>query len=96
MSRRRMPLIDEARIVSELEAILTGAREAGAWAPALRAVELLGRHIGLWRTDAKPEALARRADQRRCRKGEGQGRGRRLIAFHIGCDRFTPAIEPPI
>jgi hypothetical protein len=56
MSRRRIPVIDEARIVSELEAILTGAREAGAWAPALRAVELLGRHIGLWRNDAKPEA----------------------------------------
>jgi hypothetical protein len=56
MSRRRISPIDEARIVSELEAILTGAREAGAWAPALRAVELLGRHIGLWRGDAKPEA----------------------------------------
>lgn len=56
MSRRRTPRIDEARIVSELEAILNGAREAGAWAPALRAVELLGRHIGLWRSDAKPEA----------------------------------------
>jgi hypothetical protein len=56
MSRRRTSPIDEARIVSELEAILTGAREAGAWAPALRAVELLGRHIGLWRGDAKPEA----------------------------------------
>jgi hypothetical protein len=59
MSRRRTPpgaAINEARIVSELEAILSGAREAGAWAPALRAVELLGRHIGLWRTDAKPEA----------------------------------------
>jgi hypothetical protein len=61
MSRRRTPAINEgaineARIVSELEAILDGAREAGAWAPALRAVELLGRHIGLWRTDAKPEA----------------------------------------
>jgi hypothetical protein len=61
MSRRRMSsakesAIDEARIVSELEAILSGAREAGAWAPALRAVELLGRHIGLWRTDAREEA----------------------------------------
>jgi hypothetical protein len=56
MSRRRNSPIDEARIVSELEAILNGAREAGAWAPALRAVELLGRHIGLWRTDAREEA----------------------------------------
>ena len=56
MSRRRSSPIDEARIVSELEAILNGAREAGAWAPALRAVELLGRHIGLWRTDAREEA----------------------------------------
>jgi hypothetical protein len=60
MSRRRISpakegAIDEARIVSELEAILNGAREAGAWAPALRAVELLGRHIGLWRTEAREE-----------------------------------------
>jgi hypothetical protein len=56
MSRRPTSRIDEARIVSELEAILNGAREAGAWAPALRAVELLGRHIGLWRTEAREEA----------------------------------------
>ena len=56
MSRRRTSPVDEARIVEELEAILNGAREAGAWAPALRAVELLGRHIGLWRTEAREEA----------------------------------------
>jgi hypothetical protein len=31
------------------------AREAGAWAPALRAVELLGRNIGLWRTDSREQ-----------------------------------------
>ena len=60
MSPRRTPPaskgpIDEARIVSELEAILAGAREAGAWAPALRAVELLGRNIGLWRTDSREQ-----------------------------------------
>ena len=60
MGPRRTPRakegpVDEALIVSELLAILAGAREAGAWAPALRAVELLGRNIGLWRTDSREQ-----------------------------------------
>lgn len=53
------PVIDVARIVSDLDTILTGAKEAAAWAPAIRAAELLGRHIGMWRSDAEPrESLA--------------------------------------
>lgn len=50
---RRKP-IDEARLLRDLETILAGAMAAEAWAPALRAVELLGKHIGLWKTDAQP------------------------------------------
>jgi hypothetical protein len=56
---RIAPVIDEARIVSDLDTILTGAKETGACAPAIRAAELLGRHIGMWRSDAQPqESLA--------------------------------------
>lgn len=52
---RRKPM-DEARLLRDLETILAGAMAAEAWAPALRAVELLGKHIGLWKTDAQPRA----------------------------------------
>ena len=48
MSRRRAPT-DEARVVADLETIRDGAMAAEAWAPALRAVELLGKHIGMWK-----------------------------------------------
>ncbi len=48
-------LLDETRVVRDLETIRDGALEAEAWAPALRAVELLGRHIGMWRSDARPQ-----------------------------------------
>jgi hypothetical protein len=54
MSRRRVPVIDEARLLCALDTILTGTLEAKAWAPALRTVELLGRHIGLWKNDTQP------------------------------------------
>jgi hypothetical protein len=52
MSRR----LTVARIVDALETILAGATEDKAWAPAIRAAELLGRHIGLWRNDAPPQS----------------------------------------
>jgi hypothetical protein len=54
MSRRRTPT-DEARVLSDLETIRDGAMEDRTWAPALRAVELLGKHIGMWQGDAKPQ-----------------------------------------
>jgi hypothetical protein len=53
MSRRRAPT-DEARVVLDLETIRDGAMEDRNWAPALRAVELLGKHIGMWTGDAQP------------------------------------------
>jgi len=49
MNRRRAPTVDEALVLSSLETILNGAIEGEAWAPAIRAAELLGRHIGMWR-----------------------------------------------
>jgi hypothetical protein len=72
MSRRRTSPIDEARLLRDLETILTGAMEAGAWAPALRAVELLGRHIGLWKTDAGPPraSLAEMINEAAAGRGE--------------------------
>ncbi|MDB5691878.1 MAG: hypothetical protein JWO81_941 [Alphaproteobacteria bacterium] len=54
MSRRRAPT-DEARVVSDLEAIRDGAMEDRTWAPALRAVELLGKNIGMWTGDTQPQ-----------------------------------------
>ena len=56
MTRRRGPALDEALILSSLDTILHGAIEGSAWAPAIRAAELLGRHIGMWRGDGKPQA----------------------------------------
>jgi hypothetical protein len=53
MSRRRAPT-DEARVLGALDTILDGAMEASAWAPAIRAAELLGKHIGMWQGDAQP------------------------------------------
>ena len=53
MSRRPVRR-DEARTLADLETILAGAMEAEAWAQALRAVELLGKHIGLWKSDTAP------------------------------------------
>jgi hypothetical protein len=50
---RRKPR-DEARLLRDLETILDGAIEGKAWAPAIRAVELLGKNIGLWKIDAPP------------------------------------------
>jgi len=52
MSPRREAPLDEARVVRDLETIRDGALGTESWAPALRAVELLGRHIGMWRSDS--------------------------------------------
>jgi hypothetical protein len=53
MSRRRVPT-DEARVVRDLETIRDGAMEDRTWAPALRAVELLGKNIGMWKSEGPP------------------------------------------
>ena len=53
MSRRPVPT-DEARVVRDLEAIRDGAMQDRTWAPALRAVELLGKNIGMWKGDGLP------------------------------------------
>jgi len=42
--------------MEDLETIKRGAMADSAWAPAIRAVELQGRHIGLWRNDAPPQS----------------------------------------
>jgi hypothetical protein len=52
MKRGKLKL-DEDKVMADLEAIRLAAMEAGAFAPALRVVELQGKHIGLWAT--KPE-----------------------------------------
>ncbi len=72
MRKRHAPEIDEVLILCSLETILNGAIEGSAWAPAIRAAELLGRHIGMWRGEGKPQtsladmiraAAARSADE---------------------------------
>jgi hypothetical protein len=50
---RRKP-VDEERVLRALETILDGAIAGEGWAPAIRAAELLGRHIGMWKTDTQP------------------------------------------
>ncbi|MBS0540987.1 MAG: hypothetical protein JSR47_19655 [Proteobacteria bacterium] len=52
---RKTEELDEARVVRDLQTIRDGALAAESWAPALRAVELLGRHIGMWRTEGRPQ-----------------------------------------
>lgn len=47
----RKPSITPDKIVRDLEALRVAAMEAGAYAPALRAAELLGRHLGMWQTE---------------------------------------------
>jgi len=44
--------VDEAKIMHYLEIFRAAAMEAGAFAPALRAIELMGRHIGMWRGES--------------------------------------------
>jgi len=39
----------------DLEEIRAAALAAGAFAPAIRCVELQGKHIGLWRTEPPAE-----------------------------------------
>lgn len=39
----------------DLEEIRLAALASGAFAPALRCVELQGKHIGLWRSEAAAE-----------------------------------------
>jgi hypothetical protein len=45
------PLVTEAKVVRDLETLRAAAMEAEAFAPALRAIELLGRHIGMWKNE---------------------------------------------
>lgn len=52
---RKTEEVGEARVVRDLQTIRDGAMADQSWAPALRAVELLGRHIGMWRTEARPQ-----------------------------------------
>jgi hypothetical protein len=52
MKRRRM---SNEQILDALETILAGATETKAWAPAIRAAELLGKQGGLWKSEAEPQ-----------------------------------------
>ncbi|MFI5001056.1 MAG: hypothetical protein ACHQK9_14355 [Reyranellales bacterium] len=57
---KRAPLsITEDKVMRDLEEIRVAALEAGAFAPAIRAIELQGKHIGLWHggTDVPPLSL---------------------------------------
>lgn len=51
----RKPAITPDKIVRDLEALRVAAMEAGAYAPALRAAELLGRHLGMWQVEVVRE-----------------------------------------
>jgi hypothetical protein len=50
--------MDEADLVKALEDILHGAMAGEAWAPAIRAAELLGKRKGMWRADDGPRELS--------------------------------------
>ncbi len=43
------------KTMRDLEELRIAAFAAGAFAPALRCIELQGKHIGLWRSEAAPE-----------------------------------------
>jgi hypothetical protein len=47
-------LLDETNLVRDLQKIRNGASACKQWAPALRAVELLGKYIGMWKSKAQP------------------------------------------
>ena len=47
-----------ADIVKGLEEIFLGAKAAEAWAPAIRAAELLGKRMNMWRVDDSPSPLS--------------------------------------
>jgi hypothetical protein len=50
------PLVLTAdKVMRDLEEVRLAAVAAGAFAPALRCIELQGKHIGLWTGDAAPE-----------------------------------------
>lgn len=51
----RKPSITPAKVMRDLEALRVAAMEAGAFAPALRASELQGRHLGMWQTETVRE-----------------------------------------
>ncbi|SKA30909.1 hypothetical protein SAMN02745126_05048 [Enhydrobacter aerosaccus] len=53
LQSQSQPLVLTAdKVMRDLEQIRLAALEAGAFAPALRCVELQGKHIGLWRNEA--------------------------------------------
>ena len=52
MKRRHM---NEEQILDALETILAGAMETKAWAPAIRAAELLGKQAGMWKSEGPPQ-----------------------------------------
>jgi hypothetical protein len=47
-----------ADIVKALEEILHGAKAGEAWAPAIRAAELLGKRLNMWHGDDGPPQLS--------------------------------------
>jgi hypothetical protein len=51
--------ITEDKVMADLEEVRRAALEAGAFAPAIRCIELQGKHIGLWpgRTDPPSVSL---------------------------------------
>jgi hypothetical protein len=51
--------ITEDKVMADLEEVRRAALQAGAFAPAIRSIELQGRHIGMWKsgTDAPPLSL---------------------------------------
>lgn len=50
--------ITEAKVMADLEDIRLAAMAANAFAPAIRCVELQGKHIGLWKSGSDMPALS--------------------------------------
>lgn len=48
-------MLSADKVMRDLEEVRLAAVAAGAFAPALRCIELQGKHIGLWKGDAASE-----------------------------------------
>ena len=52
--------ITQEQIIADIAAIGAEARAAGVFAPALKAKELIGKHIGMWPKDGQPVAVEKK------------------------------------
>jgi hypothetical protein len=55
VAARERLVVTADKVMRDLEEIRLAALANGAFAPALRCVELQGKHIGLWKSETTPE-----------------------------------------